>query len=345
MRRFSKWAFYWMLALISVVFAESFSGSTPIIISDVMTWLFYGLHYFLLMDFLVRRNAITWPTLAVAGLVLGFTTESILTKVIWNPPYNAGEETLRILGLGVFEVGFTVTTWHVWMSTALPIAFTLQLFGLAEMFNPQQWRRLLRWLPISLWLIASFGIIDPLTFLVMIVTNGLTILAAIFIYRLLPPVTSLENLILARWERGLIIGLLVILYTVGWFEFRPEAIPTLAPFILGMSLVIGSIVLLFILRRRYADMTPQPSQPSFTYWRWVKYMAYFTTISMIVTSIGFFALPISTAVTLLGILLFSLRSNWYLRGITFRRNPRNDNFTPEPLSIMPRPTVTPDFTG
>lgn len=331
MQRLAKWAFYWMLALISVVFAESFSGSTPIIMADPMVWFFYGLHYFILLDFLARRHAITWSTLIVAGLVLGFTTESILTKVIWNPPREQSEETLRILGLGVFEVGFTVTVWHVWMSTVLPIALTLHLFGLAEMFNAQQLRRFLRWLPASAWLMASFGVLDPFKFLLWTAANGAMILIMIFIYRLLPPLTSIQSLILARWERWLILFLLVVFYIVGWFEFRPEAVPSAGPFSLGMSLVVASIILLFVVRRRYTGLTPHGLPPSFTYGKWVKYMLYFTFVGVVVSAIGFVTSPVSVIFTLLGILIVSLRSNWHLFRLAFRHQANE----PPPPAFMP----------
>lgn len=328
--RFTRWSFYLLLSMIAVVFAESLSWSTPIIVANIMTLVFYGLHYILYIDFLAQKNALTLRALAVGGLVLGITTESILTKVIWNPPRVAGDETIKLLGLGVFEVGFIVGIWHVWVSSALPIGLTMSYFGPSNILTKAQMRRLLKWLPLAVFFSASVAGYDPLTLLVAIAVNIFSILLTIAWFRrqhAKHPLSQISQLILTRWERRIIWLAILGLYAVGWVAFRPEAYPETRPFLLGMILVVGSLWMLWRMRLVDTNQALPREDFQFTYRGFVKYTLYFALVSLVLGTIAFFSVPISTVIAIISAFLTVPIGNKYLLRLAWRLVRRKHGLT------------------
>lgn len=319
--RLTRWSWYLMISMIAVVFAESLSGSTPIIMANVFVLIFYGLHYALYVDFLAQKNAITLRALAIGGLVLGITSESLLTKVIWNPPREAGDETLQILGLGIFEVGFIVGVWHVWISSAIPIGLTISFMGPSGIFNKAQIRRILKWLPLAVFFSASFAGYDPITLLVTIAINVFSIFVTIVWFRRRhrkQPFLQVSQLILTRWERRVMWLGIIGLYALGLVAFRPEAYPEIGPFILGMILVIGSFWLLWRIRLEDQNQTPQREDIQFTYRGFFKYILYFTVTSLILGTLAIISVPVSMIIAMLGSFLTVPFGNGYLVRMSWR---------------------------
>lgn len=271
-------AWYLLLTLVAVVFAESFSWSTPVIIPDgPLVWLIYALHTILIVDFLAARRALTLRSLAAGGVVLGFTTESLMTKVIWNPPWQG---TVHILGLGLFEVGFVVLVWHAWMSLALPVALTFSIFGQAAILKkPQTRRTILLLLPLTMWLAAAISGADWPTMLRGVASHGIAIglLAGLYLY--LEKKHPLTDLRLTRWGRALTWGLTILVYAL-LIPDRFEAFPSTGPLLLGLALVGGSILFLFLIRRAEANRMPPPTEPSCRLHQFVLYCIYFAAVSL-----------------------------------------------------------------
>lgn len=226
--RLTRLSWYLLVAGIGVVSAESLSWSTPVIFPlGFFPFLIYGLHYVLIMDYLVRRRALTVRSLAVGGLVLGLATESLMTKVIWNPPWEKEEAILRFLGLGVYEVWWICAIWHVWMSTAVPLALTMHYFGRAEMLSDRAARRILRGLPLTVWFITGLGGGDPALLVVGVVLNTGGIMLLVWFYLRRMRSVSLPDLALTRWEqRG--IWMLTVLFYLLMLPVRADAWPDAA---------------------------------------------------------------------------------------------------------------------
>jgi hypothetical protein len=315
----TRWAWYFLVGMIATTCAEALSGSTPIIFpTGIFVLVIYTLHYLLIFDFLAARNAITLRTLAVGGLVLGFTTESLITKVIWNPPWDEGE-VIRILGLGAYEVGFIVVVWHAWMSMAIPFALALTCFGYADLLSPKQLRLILRLLPLSMLFIVSIGT-PPITVIPIVLLNGVGIgLAAKWFQRQNQrhPLLSPTHMRLTRWERRLIWALTLLLYALLIPE-RREAFPTIGPFILGMFLMIGSIGLLVAVRRADTNGTPLPGEFRYRYRVFIRYQIYFLLVALPLAILAAVTAPISAAIAILVALVALLIGNGYMLRLVYQ---------------------------
>lgn len=305
----TRWSWYLLVSMVAVISAESLSGSTPFIFPlGIFALITYGLHYVLILDFLVGRQAITLRTLAIGGVVIGITTESLMTKVIWNPPW-PGEDPLRILGLGVYEVGFIVGVWHAWMSMALPIALTMTLFGQSAILSPQQVRRILRLLPVTLFYIAALNGFNPLMAIPIVGLNGIGILLTAAWFLRQNKRRPLESIRLTRIERRILWGLLILLYVLV-LPYRSEAIPTLIPLLLGILLIAASLLLLERVSRTAQTPPPQPMQ--YTHKALIHYLLYFMVTGLILMTLGTFGQSITTLIALMASLLLTLWGIYYL---------------------------------
>lgn len=323
MHRKTRWAWYLLLVMIGTISAEALSGSTPIVFPlGVFVLIAYGLHYLLIFDFLVARDAITLRSLAVGGVVVGFTTESLLTKVIWNPPWDEGG-TLRILGLGVYEVGFIVMVWHAWMSMALPFALTLTAFGGADILTSRQVRRALRALPLALAFIPALGGVSPALTVPIVLLNGAGIMLCAWWWRRQQrehPLINLADLRLARRERHILWVLILTLYAL-IIPHRSEAFPAAGPFVLGMLLVAGSIVLLAAVRRADAGQTPAPGVPRYSHRAFARYLGYCLLVGLPLAALGAITAPASTVLLLLGAFIALIIGNRYMLRLAWRTLP------------------------
>jgi hypothetical protein len=310
--RKTRWSWYLLLSGIAVVSAEGLSASTPIIYPvGLFVLAIYALHYVLILDFLAARNALTWRTLATGGLVLGFTTESLLTKVIWRPPW-AEADHLSLVGLGVFEVGFVVMVWHAWMSLAIPVALTLTVFGYARLVPARNLRRLLLALPCTLIFVASAGGVHPAMAVPIVIVNGAGIMLSAWWFRRAQrrhPLTGIHQMRLTRGERRVVWALTLLLYAV-WAPHRTSAIGSPGAFVLGMLLVAGSFVLLAAVRRADAGCTPPPGPDRYRHQAFARYLAYATVAGLVAAGIGFATQPVSMVIASVGSLVLAA---WALR--------------------------------
>ncbi|NDJ78985.1 MAG: hypothetical protein GYB65_22265 [Chloroflexi bacterium] len=320
----TRWSWYLLVSLIAVTSAEGLSWSTPLIFpTGIFVLVIYGLHYLLIMDFLVRRRALTLRALAVGGVVIGFTTESLLTKVIWNPPWDEGE-TLRILGVGVFEVGFIVLVWHAWMSMALPVALTLRSFGLADILTPLQTRRILLALPLTMWIAAGLNGANPLLILLYSALNGFGILLAAWLFQhnaRRQPFRDVTDMALTRRERRIVWGLTILVYAV-FLPHRAEAFPAAGPFVLGMALVAGSIWLLGAVRRADTRQMPPVGPWRFQSRQFLRYLGYFLAASLVLSVVALVLNPVALPLTFVLMMLSIVPGDAYMLRLVWRLRPR-----------------------
>jgi hypothetical protein len=317
----TRWSWFFLASGIGVTCAEALAWSTPIIYPvGLFVLVVYGLHYLLIVDYLAGKQALTLRALAVGGFVVGITTESLLTKVIWNPPWNE-EEAVRIAGLGVYEVGFIVLVWHAWISMAVPFALALTVFGHAEILTPQQVRRILLALPLTMWMCAAIngpGLVGLA--LIGTVLNAAGILLSAWFYQWRAarhPHGGPVDFRLKRKERRIVWGLILALYGIG-LTWRPEAYPTVGPFVLGMLLLVGGIALLIAVGHADQGKTPPACAPVFTTRKFLRYAAYFTLASTALIGLALITMPVSTWVTLCALLLLILPGDGYMLRLAWR---------------------------
>lgn len=319
--RKTRWSWYLLVSGIGVVSAEGLSWSTPVIFPvGLFVLLIYGLHYVLIVDYLATRRALTLRSLAVGGLVVGITTESLLTKVIWNPPWDEGDVT-RVLGLGLFEVGFIVLVWHVWMSMAVPFALSLTYFGQAGIVGERGARWLLRALPLTMWMGAAIQSPDliPLA-LIGIPLNAVGILLAARLYHRYArrqPLRDVSDMILTRGERRLVWGLVILLYAL-ITPTRADAFPSAGPFVLGMALLAGSFWLLRAVARADSGRMPPPNTLRYSERGFVRYAVRFGLVSLVLVVAALILKPVSAGFMLVVILVSMPVGDGYLARLAWR---------------------------
>ncbi|MGQ9851393.1 MAG: hypothetical protein ACUVSU_15210 [Aggregatilineaceae bacterium] len=324
--RKTRWAWYLLLTLLGTACTEGQAWSTPVVLADPVVLLLYGVHYLLILDYLARRQALTLRALAAGGLVIGFATESLLTKVIWNPAWQTGEGG-RLLGLHLYGVGFVVGVWHTWLSMALPLALTLTCFGQSQVLSERATRRLLLAMPLTQWFSASLqspGLI-PLA-LAGIPLNALGIAAAAWLYQRQArraPLLVPADMALTRRERRVgwvvLLGLYALLMPV-----NAEALPGPGPFVLGLALVGGSIWLLTaVARADRGRMAPPINAEAVAYTprRFARYTCYYAVVGALLIAAGALTQPFSTLTLVVGLVPLSLAGDGYLVRLAWRVRP------------------------
>ncbi len=299
---------YVLLAGIGTVFAEGLSWNTPLVWISPLVPLIYGLHYALIVDFLLRRCALTIPALAVGGLVLGLGTESLMTKVIWNPPWDGADDMPSILGLRVFAVFWVCATWHVWMSTAIPLALAFRSFGHADLLSDRAARRILLLLPLTMGVMVAINQTFPWWIIPAMVANGAGILVLAWLYQRWGAPSELTMTRAARVMVGIV---LVALYALLLNE-RPEAWPSVGPFILGMALLVGSLALFWRVAERDAGAMPGPGPVRYDGRALARYLVYFSVVGALSMALAALLSVVSLVIAVLIITITSLVSTAYL---------------------------------
>jgi energy-converting hydrogenase Eha subunit A len=132
-----KLAFWLVLGVLSVFFAEVVSTSTPFPVLQpfkpfVNVWgIFvvfplYTLHVLVLSSLIFRKGRISFTTLFLAGAILGLY-EAYITKVIWNPTW--GNSHVYFGGIAVVQTAVLVLFWHPMMAFVMPVLVGENLFA------------------------------------------------------------------------------------------------------------------------------------------------------------------------------------------------------------------------
>ncbi len=113
-----------LVGILSMVFAEAFSGSSVLWFLSVWSWLvtlpLYWSHtlFFLNIAFRLRRTSIS--DLYLLGVLFGLY-ESWITKVVWAGYFGQAPAWGTVLGFAVAEVPVIVFFWHPVMSFIVPV--------------------------------------------------------------------------------------------------------------------------------------------------------------------------------------------------------------------------------
>ncbi|MFX0132228.1 MAG: hypothetical protein ACFFDN_01150 [Candidatus Hodarchaeota archaeon] len=115
--------FFWIiLGCFSVFFAEVISGSSMLPFFEIwgltMVLPLYTLHTLILAHIVFKQGKPNLYTLFLAGMLFGMY-EAYITKVLWEPPWNASAFSLG--GVAVFEFFILVFWWHAFFAFIFPL--------------------------------------------------------------------------------------------------------------------------------------------------------------------------------------------------------------------------------
>lgn len=114
-----------LLGLLSMLFAEIFSGASQLWFFSAWGWIvgfpLYLMHTVFLLYLALRTKKVTISQLYLFGMIFGLY-EALITKVLWVGYFNeAGPAWGTFLGLAVAEFPVLVFFWHPIFSLILPI--------------------------------------------------------------------------------------------------------------------------------------------------------------------------------------------------------------------------------
>jgi hypothetical protein len=317
--RKQRWAWYLLICGAAVISTEGLSWSTPIAYPlGIFAIIIYAIHYLLILDYLLEKRALSLRSLAIGGLLVGITTESFLTKVIWNAPWNDGQMP-RVLGIGVYELGFVVNVWHTWMTMFVPFALVYTIFGHSALFSPKIMRRILLALPFTVLLPTAFNGVNWYLVLVPPLLNGLGFAATVYLYRHYQKQHGLqraEEFRLTTGERrviwGIVIAAYILLTPIGGKGLG--AIESPIALLLGCFFVLLSFYLFFAVVRADAGKMPDPLPETFGYRDLLRYILYFELIALLCALLTATVYAVSALIVLAALLITSLLGNiWLIR--------------------------------
>ncbi len=261
-----------LLSLLSMAYAEVYSGSSPLWFLDpfayIVTVPLYGSHTILFLNLAIRYRRTSLPHLYLWGVFFALY-ESWVTKVLWaGYPGSTAPMFGTIAGIAWGEFITLVFLWHPIFSFVIPVVIyqllcadsgsseSVTLFsGHQNILTPNR-RNLLLWgiaalfgglfLPLSL-------IIDASNVLVASVLNVMILLGVYALSRRGNRPLSIDLVTLGK--RGtLAVGVYVIAQYVVFFPLLlPERIPELLPII--------SIVVVYVANGLLLSRTPQSGGP------------------------------------------------------------------------------------
>jgi len=251
--------------LLSLIFAEVFSGSSPLwFFSDwgwFVTFPLYLAHALLLLNLAMRYERMSLTHLYLWGIIFGLY-ESWITKVIWAGYMGQAPQLGTFLGFAVAEFLVIGLFFHAVFSFIVPI-LVFQVVALATQKDetPIVYTSHLKVLSrtsrnYTLW---GLIIVGGSIFLSTALGNNIfiTMIAAIinfaFITVMIVLLTSvhkrklsLESLRLGRTGLAIVIIYLIGLYVVMFFMLAPERIPSFGTILLTIAFYIVILTLLYI---------------------------------------------------------------------------------------------------
>ena len=296
-----KLAFWIVLSMISVFFAEVISGSQPFAL--VIPWnllvliLVYGLHTLILATLVFRGKPI-FGSLFAAGCIFGLY-EAYITKVLFEPPW--GASSLRYLGVDFMWILILVLWWHVFFSFIIPLLvgefmLTRSKEVLGAMPGPigralTRKKGFLTFLfLIVIWAALFMGGNMPAFWAapVSIGANLAVLVPAVMIYRSrIGPKYTLRELLPDGKEFWALFSILFFMYILFGFIWSPERLPPPE----GHLIMLGLYLLFFILLQRNINKSGGSSGDRIkeeVKWRIPPYIAFllFIVFSILSVTIG-----------------------------------------------------------
>jgi hypothetical protein len=271
---------YALVLYVGLLCAEYVSSSTPVPVVQPessfvpINILAYGPFYLVLLLMSARWGPLSFRTYYIFGALLGLTTETAITDVVWGH-----NETLKPIlgvvgGFGIWEVTFLVFTYHPVFSTAVPFLVLGHYFGLAvpALMGSRTKAIVVYGLPVytaivwasgskPVWLGALAAGANAAILTVLIASNRRFGARPRFVYGPL------------SW--ALVIALIALIWIVGVVGRYAPAPPTLIATLIG----IGLLAWLSVRSARLDSAKPhQPADPMFAWRPYFLYLVYFSAV-------------------------------------------------------------------
>ncbi len=301
--------FWIILGVLSTFFAEVISGNEPIVFFQSFGWTgvfpIYALHTLLLVYLAFKLLPVTgWISIRTIYLIstLFGMYEAYMTKVLWNPPWNA--MSFRIGGVSFFEVLMLVFFWHAIMSFLVPVFWGENLLTSSSLLAESLNERFAKFVfhptfPVILGVLGGIylGTNRPGVGQAFSIALATTLLVSMFLlfWRLITNKNLYQwSELLPRKIEMIILGFLLAGYYLYYgFTLRPDQLPGYgAQF--TVWLIYAALIALIILSRRRDQAAIKPEaeislrQP-LKKQGWKNWLLF--SISFIVFSLVFSVLP------------------------------------------------------
>lgn len=215
--RGAKALWYLLFAFVGIFAAEAISGNAPFAPLFPPFYAIYGLLDVLLLDFLIRRRVRSWIPVYVAGVIVGYLTESFAAKVMW-----VGWPGSHLNAMGVLpipELPFLAFFYHPIFSFCVPVTLARRFLGCPLPLRRSRVADALMWawpfFPALMLPASRYGPSALIGFVAADLLVFLGILAWLARFR---PVPDLRLSPRSRWALGL---LLAASYAVALFRMPP----------------------------------------------------------------------------------------------------------------------------
>ena len=300
-----KYAAWLVLAMISVFFAETVSGSDffPFFHAwGILILLpFYGLNLLVFLYLIGRHKALTLRTLLLGGILFGLY-ETFATQVVWMAEW----EGTRIFDMGIVEFFILVPFWHTWMAFIIPLLvgellLTNSRTVLATL--PQKIRTLKK--PVAVIVVSAIicGLMQAMNsssyeFSTISLFTGLVVLLAIFGWRKLfeNRTVTLHDLIPTKKEMFVLVPTLLLIYLFLVFVSATQnGAHTATNIIASLALYLLFAFLLRTSLKQIPNYSPTPIHQKSQY---VKPVLLFLIIMTLVSALFAAFEPYATYITL-----------------------------------------------
>jgi hypothetical protein len=263
--------FWLLLGLTSTAFAEVLFPTTAFDLTTMALFAVpvYLLHSVVLAGILYRADRVGYPTLYLAGVVLGLY-ESYVTKVVWAPL--GDRPSVFVGGVSVFETAGLVLFWHPVVAFLLPVTVveTVATSSGRSLGPPLAGHRFAGPLVVALagYLLLFQAVLGgPGRALLGNLLAALVLLTALLVWRQADGHTySMRALLPTGRTLGVLAACLVVVSLALGALIRPDALPTRPTphlLVLAVSLVVGGL-LAALLR---GEWSPSPGASVQGTWR------------------------------------------------------------------------------
>ncbi|NWF96504.1 MAG: hypothetical protein HXY34_10235 [Candidatus Thorarchaeota archaeon] len=289
-----------LLSILSMVYAEVYSGSSPVWFIDpfayIITLPLYGSHAVLLLNLAVKYHRASLPHLYLFGVLFGLY-ESWITKVLWaGYPGSTGPMLGTVVGIAWAEFFTLAFLWHSIFSFIIPLVVyqllcaasstdqRLELLpGFVNLLKPRGLNR-------ALWLLAAvmggvFFSLSPVTDSgnsLFVSTASIVIIVVVYaLTKRRVGTLKISSVLLGRRGLRLLVSYVVAQYVVLFLILLPERIPG-AESIVGTLVVYGLLILLLRKTPVCQPAGPTPREGLLTFKQFLLWSGLFVLVSFIV---------------------------------------------------------------
>jgi len=263
----NKLALYFFIGLLSMFYAEIFSGASVLWFIDpwslLVTFPLYLSHTLFFLNIALRFKRFSFSSLYLLGILFGLY-ETWITKVAWSGYLGTGSEYITLGGFAIIEFLIVSFFWHPIMSFIAPI-LTFEILCIHAHPNERELSTFI--FPSHLTLLRKSTSSKILIYLIILTSSGLlafnsglniiiagatcggTIVIILATYQFLKKKNtnfSIYNYRLSKRGFSIVIGHLIFLYLFLGLTLRPNAWPEMIIIILTILIYFGIIFLLYL---------------------------------------------------------------------------------------------------